>query len=376
MLTLTQESQIRYLESQEQGGSILKYEFSCSNCHIRSLVVDNPTTTKNLVTLHSGHRTWVKTNREEKMDPVTQFEEACPDCGKIIKGKSPSGTRIGLGIHRNSCPGKVLVQPVTVKREIKTYTLTEFIPAKEGNYKPQPIGDSSDTQVLQTAIDECLNILLIGETGTGKTHCLRHLASEMEMPYMRVNLNGGTTPEDLVGQWIPKREGSGFEWCDGVLTKMVRLGGLFVCDEINAATAEILFILHALLDDERKVVLVQKDGEVLVAHEDFVFAATMNPTGYEGTKPLNLALFDRFDVIIEFKNNAEKFAPPELKEVVRKIKSGIANGDIMGAISVRGVQQLERNRKLFGDVVARKIFTQKFVGVGKETVDHLLETIA
>lgn len=377
MLTKEQENQIAYLEGQEQRKSVpvWGYEISCRDCGTKTNFLTTEWSIR-WIRDHEGHNTWIKTiDREEKVNPVENFEEACPDCGKIIKGKSPVGIRIGLGIHRNSCPGRVISQPV-VKRENKTYTLTEFIPTKEGSYKPQPVGDSSDTQVLEKAIDECLNILLIGETGTGKTHCLRHLASEMEMPYMRVNLNGGTTPEDLVGQWIPKREGSGFEWCDGVLTKMVRFGGLFVCDEINAATAEILFILHALLDDERKVVLVQKDGEVLRAHKDFVFAATMNPTGYEGTKPLNLALFDRFDVVIDFKNYAEKFAPTEMKEIVRKIKAGIMNGDIMGAISVRGVQQYVRNRKLFGDTIARKIFTQKFEGIGRETVEHLLETIA
>lgn len=377
MLTKTQVAQIAYLERQAQSGSVLsKYELSCADCQKKGLFFSSPIAADEFIRIHSGHRTWIKTiNREEKMDPVI-LKETCPDCGKIIKGKSPVGTKIGLGIHRNWCPGKAPVQPVVAKREHKTYTLTEFIPTKEGDYKPQPVGDSHDTIILEKAIDEGLNILLIGETGTGKTHCLRHLASEMEMPYMRVNLNGGTTPEDLVGQWIPKKEASGFEWADGVLTKMVRFGGLFVCDEINAATAEILFILHALLDDERKVVLVQKDGEVLRAHKDFVFAATMNPTGYEGTKPLNLALFDRFDVVIDFKNNAEKFAPNDMKEIVKKIKTGIMNGDIMGAISVRGVQQYVRNRKLFGDTIAREIFVQKFEGVGRETVEHLLETIA
>lgn len=255
-------------------------------------------------------------------------------------------------------------------------TLKELVPKTDKKYIAQKLGNSTDLEIIRKTIQNKLNSLLLGETGTGKTHCLRHLAYQMEIPYMRVNLNGGTTPEDLIGQWIPKKDGPGFEWADGVMTKMIRHGGLLVVDEINAANAEILFILHSLLDDERKVVLVQKDGEVVTAHTDFVFAATMNPTGYEGTKQLNLALFDRFDVVIEFKNNAERFAPQNMREAVRKIKEGIAAGNIMGTISTRGIQQFIKNRELFGLDVAKEMFLQKFERLGREVVEHLLDTIS
>lgn len=256
-------------------------------------------------------------------------------------------------------------------------TLKDLVPVADKPYKAQRVANSSDLDIIKKAIENRLNILLVGDTGTGKTHCLRHLAYMLKCPYMRVNLNGGTTPEDLVGQWIPKKDGPGFEWVDGVLVKMVRFGGLMVVDEINAANAEILFFLHSLLDDERKIVLVQKDGEVIRAHPDFVFAATMNPTGYEGTKPLNLALFDRFDVVLEFKSNAEKFVDSKsMKEAVEKIKQGILSGDIVGTASTRGILQYMANRDRFGSEVAKEIFLQKFEGIGREIVDHLLDTIA
>ena len=312
------------------------------------------------------------------------------ECGRDLR------TKMGLAVHKHYCPlnqcgtggGVVFQEPsteqgktqekVTVEQFIpfdKNDTLKDLIPSHAKRYIPQTIvGGTTDVEIIKKAIEYRKNVLLIGETGTGKTHCSRSIAVEFGIPYMRVNLNGGTTVEDLVGQWIPHN--GGWEWSDGVLTKMLRYGGLFVCDELNAANAEILFILHSILDDERKVVLVQKDGEVVQAHKDFVFIATMNPSTYEGTKPLNLALFDRFDVILEFKDIAKGLIKDSvLMDVYRKVQTALKDGNVQGVLSPRGILQFQQNRELFGSDVAKMIMLKKFEGVGREAVEHILEVI-
>jgi len=231
----------------------------------------------------------------------------------------------------------------------------------EERYIPRKIAGKSDIEILLTAYKHRKNTLLEGPTGSGKTMAIRWLARRLRVPYMRVNLNGGTTVEDLVGQWIYK-DGK-FVWSDGVLVRMMRHGGIFVADEINAAPTEILFVLNSILDDERKIVLTQKDGEVVTACDDFWFVATMNPENlYEGTKMLNEALRDRFQVVLEYDYSREVEKKLELTDDLLEIAKMLRerNDEIRTPVSTRSLVQFKENCELFGLRLAREIFIQKF----------------
>jgi hypothetical protein len=191
---------------------------------------------------------------------------------------------------------------------------------------------------------------------THNTHCLHHYAFKKGLPLIRKNLNGGSKVDDFVGQWTPTTDGH-FEWKDGVLTTFVRNGGIFVCDEINSASAEMLFFLHSILDDERKMVLVQKDGEVIKAHPDFWFVATMNPD-YEGTKPLNQALQDRFLIMkFDYDTNVEKklIKNHKLLTFADKIRKLYRAGEITNSLSTRALLDFEYFTTLLGDDIAEEI---------------------
>ena len=157
-------------------------------------------------------------------------------------------------------------------------------------------------KILETiayAIQGDIPVLLIGETGVGKTAAVRHIAARTRNSLRRVNVNGSMTAEDFVGQLVV-RDGDTV-WEDGVLTEAMRNGYHLVIDEINAASAEILFVLHSLLDDDRYIVLTGKpDREIVKAHPNFRLFATMNPPErYAGTKDMNKALLSRFGLTIE-----------------------------------------------------------------------------
>lgn len=264
------------------------------------------------------------------------------------------------------------------KEEEREEDLSAYIPKSDGKYIPRKVGKTTDIEILKKCYEENINVLLIGATGTGKTHAARHLAYELQVPYMRVNCNGAITPEDLIGQYIPDGNG-GFKWCDGVLTKFIRHGGIFVLDEINAAPAEILFVLHSLLDDERKIVLTQKDGEVVKASDKFMFIATMNPTEeaiYEGTKELNAALKDRFGVVLYYDYD-EKIERKIIKsEYVREVLKALRNSEeIETPISTRTGKEYERAIELFGIETANEIFTAKFRKEEREIVKETLTMI-
>jgi midasin (ATPase involved in ribosome maturation) len=79
----------------------------------------------------------------------------------------------------------------------------------------------------------------------------------------------------------------------------MKKGYWIVFDEINMALPEILSALHSLLDDDRKIVLKEKDGSIVRPHEAFRFFATMNPCDeYVGTKELNKAFLSRFPMVL------------------------------------------------------------------------------
>jgi len=271
----------------------------------------------------------------------------------------------------------------------------KYVITSEPVYFPQVFGTGpnriTDIDILWAAMappdgSTPKNVLLLGATGLGKTTVCQYIAYLAAKPYFNVNLNGGTTVEDLVGSWVPTAE-KGFAWNDGVMTNFMRpggVGGIFVVEEINAAQAEILFVLHSVLDTNRKIVLTGKDGEVVEAHPEFFFVATMNPD-YEGTSELNAALFDRFDVVLEFtgknvrrifSNEKNGWAEEGLMTFYEKVVATIESGDTEGILSTRGLKQFIWNRDNLGLETAKMILLEKFVkGTNREAVQAYFDSL-
>lgn len=180
-------------------------------------------------------------------------------------------------------------------------TLEVYEPSeKDKKYVPQEsiyIDNKRILETIATGISENMPVLLIGETGVGKTSAVRYIANKCNVPLRRMNLNGSTTVDEFVGKILLDKEGT--YWVDGVLIDAMRKGHWVVLDEINVALPEILFVLNSLLDDDGYVVLLDKDGEVVRPHANFRVFATMNPTeGYAGTKDLNKSLTSRFTMTL------------------------------------------------------------------------------
>jgi len=251
--------------------------------------------------------------------------------------------------------------------------LLPLIPKDVKEYIPRRItSEKEDIQILKEAYKNRQNTLLIGPTGAGKTHAVRMVAKELSIPYVRLNLNRMTTVEDFVGQWVPKK-GGGYEWNDGMLTRLMRHGGVVVVDEINAAPPEILFVLHSVTDDERQIVLTQKDGEVVKAHPDFWFVATMGPE-YYGTEKLNQALKDRFEIVLQYPydiNIERQLLKNEW--LVRAAEKLREQKEIKTPVSTRMLLQFERNEEIYGTELAVEILISKFESEEQEVVREILE---
>lgn len=175
----------------------------------------------------------------------------------------------------------------------------------------------NEKKALAAALKSKTNALLIGETGTCKTTLVKCLAKELDQELVRINLDGGTSTDQLVGRFQvrkhPEKDVPETFFQEGALVKAMRDGAILLLDEINAALADVLFVLHAVLEQDARL-FIPETGEEVLPHKNFRIVATMNPVGdYAGTRTLNHALYSRFGCVIRFNT-------PEASDVLAIMK--------------------------------------------------------
>jgi nitric oxide reductase NorQ protein len=168
-----------------------------------------------------------------------------------------------------------------------------------------PIGD--EVQMFEAAYQARLPVLLKGPTGCGKTRFVEHMAWRLfrhaesprravETPLITVACHEDLTATDLVGRYL--LAGDETVWIDGPLTRAVRNGALCYLDEVVEARKDTTVVVHALTD-HRRVLPIEKTGELLDAHPDFLLLISYNP-GYQSIlKDLKPSTRQRF-VSLEF----------------------------------------------------------------------------
>jgi midasin len=213
--------------------------------------------------------------------------------------------------------------------------------------------------LVSEAITHNEPVLLIGETGCGKTQICQTMALAAGRRLQIYNAHANTETGDLIGVQRPTRqktktEGqlredieqllnniaekvdhaglpldelidnfeqadysstdsalvekirrqiahrvSLFEWMDGSLVRAMKDGDHFLLDEISLAEDSVLERLNSLLEPERTLFLAEKGptDSSIVAAPGFQFLATMNPGGDYGKRELSAALRNRFTEI-------------------------------------------------------------------------------
>ena len=164
------------------------------------------------------------------------------------------------------------------------------------------IGD--EIAVFLAAYQERLPVLLKGPTGCGKTRFIEHVTwrlyrgqgaaeprSRLETPLITVACHEDLTGTDLVGRYL--LAGDETIWMDGPLTRAVREGAICYLDEIVEARKDTTVLIHSLTD-HRRMLPVEKLGETLDAHPDFLLVISYNP-GYQSVlKDLKPSTRQRF----------------------------------------------------------------------------------
>lgn len=159
--------------------------------------------------------------------------------------------------------------------------------------------NEKNEKIIKACINNNQPVLLLGETGTGKTTLIKQIADDNKKTLIRINLNGQTGREELIGKYILKNDE--LIWQDGILLYAIKKGYWLLLDEINASLPEVLLILQSLLEVKNKelgkLLLAEKDGEIITPHSDTRIFATANPVDYSGVKDFNIATLSRFVVV-------------------------------------------------------------------------------
>ncbi|MDR2167361.1 MAG: AAA family ATPase [Clostridiales bacterium] len=204
-------------------------------------------------------------------------------------------------------------------------------------------------------------ILFHGPAGTGKTMSCKLVCQEIGLPIMDVINCTENLDEFVLGKFIPQEDRIVFK--ESFATKAIRHGGAVVFEEINFAKPQYLAFLNSLLDDNGFVRL--DNGEVVRRHPNFRFFATMN-LGYFGTKELNQALYNRFNIVVELAALADEAIVkmlvarvPECKDkadkilgVYHKLKKKIESEELDIVISPRNLENWARLAKYEGYIAA------------------------
>jgi nitric oxide reductase NorQ protein len=205
-----------------------------------------------------------------------------------------------------------------------------------------PISDEVD--IFQAAYECRLPLLLKGPTGCGKTRFVEYMAHSLireekeEVPgnLITVACHEDLTGSDLVGRYLIK--GDETVWIDGPLTQAARLGTICYLDEIVEARKDTIVLIHPLTD-HRRILPIDKKGEIQAAHSDFLLVISYNP-GYQSIlKDLKHSTRQRF-VTIEF-----TYPPRDKEAEIIAHESGL---DVETALDLARLGEKVRHLKASG----------------------------
>ena len=190
------------------------------------------------------------------------------------------------------------------------FMIEEYTVEEEPFYVPV----TDEVEMFEAAYKQRIPVLLKGPTGCGKTRFVEHMAWRLGRPLTKIkttkaNADQGSalplitiachedlTASDLVGRYL--LEGEETKWIDGPLTRAVRHGAICYLDEVVEARKDTTVLIHPLTD-HRRLLPIEKRGQVVQADDNFLLCMSYNPGYQSALKDLKHSTRQRF-VALEF----------------------------------------------------------------------------
>ncbi len=186
----------------------------------------------------------------------------------------------------------------------------EFTVREEPYYLP--LGD--EIELFEAAFRQRIPVLLKGPTGCGKTRFVEYMSYRLGQPVTRISQGGDgpgesgprpfvtvachedLTASDLVGRYLLDTDGT--RWIDGPLTRAVKRGAICYLDEVVEARKDTTVLIHPLTD-YRRLLPIEKLGQVVEAADGFLLVISYNPGYQSALKDLKHSTRQRF-ISVEF----------------------------------------------------------------------------
>jgi nitric oxide reductase NorQ protein len=225
--------------------------------------------------------------------------------------------------------------------------LCGYVIDREPYYRPV----ADEIRLFEAAYEARLPMMLKGPTGCGKTRFVEYMAWRLGKPLVTVACHEDMTASDLVGRFL--LDTSGTVWHDGPLTLAVRHGAICYLDEIVEARQDTNVVLHPLTDN-RRILPLEKKGELVKAHPDFQLVISYNP-GYQSVlKDLKESSKQRFGAI-DF-----RYPGADVEAEIIANESGVDR-----AMAARLVTIAERTRNLKGHGLDEGASTRMLIYAGR-----------
>ena len=198
----------------------------------------------------------------------------------------------------------------------KEYAIEEFLVRSEPYYRPV----SDELELFTAAYRQHIPVLLKGPTGCGKTRFVEYMAWKLGRPMAVIRPQDGGTPaqdleegevrvplvtiachedltaSDLVGRYLLDADGT--RWMDGPMTRAVKAGAILYLDEVVEARKDTTVLIHPLTD-HRRILPVEKTGQIIEADDRFLLCISYNPHYQSALKDLKHSTRQRF-ISVEF----------------------------------------------------------------------------
>ena len=249
----------------------------------------------------------------------------------------------------------------------------EYVPKLDEDY----CFDKATTLSILAGFKDNRRVMIQGLHGSGKSTHIEQVASRLNWPCIRINLDSHISRIDLLGKDVIAIQESKqiTKFQEGILPWAIQNPVALVFDEYDAGRPDVMFVIQRVLEVEGKLTLLDQN-RVLTPHPYFRLFATANTVGlgdstglYHGTQQINQGQMDRWHIVSPLNYLTEEL---EAKVVLSKVKEmnnkkgqatvkamislanltreGFRNGDISNLMSPRTVISWAENFTIFQDL--------------------------
>ena len=270
---------------------------------------------------------------------------------------------------------------------------TDRVPVLDSTYKFDP----DTTLAILAGFSHNRRVMIQGYHGTGKSTHIEQVASRLNWPTVRVNLDSHISRIDLIGKdAIKLKDGKQVtDFQEGILPWALRTPTAIVFDEYDAGRADVMFVIQRVLEVDGKLTLLDQN-KVITPHPYFRIFSTANTVGlgdttglYHGTQQINQGQMDRWSLVstlnylsIEaettivlskvpnFNTDTGRKTIKQMVTVAELSRTAFMSGDLSTVMSPRTVISWAQNTEIFKNVgyAFRLSFLNKCDELERQTV--------